>query len=390
MSKELMRFLVFLCVVVFSAFFTTPLYADPPPDAEIISLKKNCGTDVNCFTSPGTMLNWIWNTRNPTASSPLLVEIGPGQWNWVSETCNNRGHVTFKGSGRNNTILIGASGAVYGTQFTNCQSISFQDLRITSNFGAPHAIGWFGGGSSSWTNVQVDATYSAWYDTNPCAPSRGRHDWFSSTLSSAGSFVVLSRCGDSWFWGSELRSSAQGLDAETANSQMHLYGSNVRVISTQTSGTLVGLNAIQGGTIHFHGGEIAVRSENPSANVSVVGVQSDGAGSLVHTHMTSYGLLPTGTGVATRLSATNGGKAEAPFEWTAGTLVPTPGDATGTKHIVSLDGQDKFVETDCPLNAGCQNPGNYPHEMLYSNSCTGTGITKGPWFDLSTNKCRGE
>jgi hypothetical protein len=162
------------------------------------------------------------------------------------------------------------------------------------------------------------------------------------------------------------------------------------VVNTGPASSVSGLVARSGGVIHIHGGEVTVRAENPAVNTGVIGAVSNGAGSLVHTHMTSFGVLPSGAGLATRLMTENGGKVESPFTWTAGVLAPTPGDSTGSKHIVSLDGQDTFTETDCPINAGCQTSGSYPHVMVYSSTCSGAGASKGPWFDQTTNKCRGE
>jgi hypothetical protein len=179
-----------------------------------------------------------------------------------------------------------------------------------------------------------------------------------------------------------------GAGAVSANSSVHLYGSNVRVLTT--GAFPAGLSASAGGVIHIHGGEVTVHAVNPAANTDVVGAIATGTGSLVHTHMTSFGLLPAGAGLAKRLVAADGGKVESPFTWTAGTSAPTPGDTSGTKHIVSLDGQDTFTETDCPIGAGCQTAGSFPHVMTYSSACTGTGASKGPWFDQATNKCRGE
>ena len=64
------------------------------PNADVVYLRKDCSmpvTDVdvlgypgtgvlrNCFTDSKELTDWIGITRNPSASSPLLVDIGPGE-----------------------------------------------------------------------------------------------------------------------------------------------------------------------------------------------------------------------------------------------------------------------------------------------------------------------
>jgi hypothetical protein len=395
-------------------------HALPDANAPSISLKKDCGTDNNCFTDPGAMMEWIWGARDPSASSPLLVQIDTGTYTSVF-SCDNtyptvnggRGNVTFRGSGRRNTVLTNPAGTFSVVSVAGCMDLVFQDLTIRSYNRMPGVVPsglgigviWFRGGKSFWNNVLIQATYAAWYDAidnsgGGCTVP-GRHEFYSSrlhtTAASGSSWGYYTACGDSWFWGSEIAAqgngagSVNGVRAASTAGKVHIYGSSVRVIGDVTNpanGEMRGLNAVNGGTIHFHGGEIAVRHENPSVGQSVTGAAASGAGSLVHAIDTSFGLLPAGSGTATRLAASSGGSVQAPFRWPSGILAPTPGDASGTKHITSLNGEDSFTETDCGI-AGCQSEGANPHLMIYSNSCTGQGASQGPWFDTATQKCRG-
>jgi hypothetical protein len=55
-----------------------PSSALPPTNAERVSLKTTCSGDPNYFNSFDSLLVWIWGTRNPSATAPLIVDIGVG------------------------------------------------------------------------------------------------------------------------------------------------------------------------------------------------------------------------------------------------------------------------------------------------------------------------
>lgn len=370
---------------------------------DVVFLRTNCGTLANCATTVTELLAWTWNTRQPSATSPLLIAVGPGAFQtqdptFCDATTAPRGHVTVRGSGRDNTVFFSISrpaGAVITV--IGCSELSFQDLTIRGKTGeADWGVEWSYGGNSNWTNVQIEAPGFAWYDSGDgsCAPGLGgRHNWFSSTLKTTGGLPFSSNfadgiiayhslCGDAWLWGSEVlnNSSASnrprtGIKVVGSGAQAHLYGSNVRVSSLISSSYgFTGLFAASGGMIHIHGGEVSTRAEG-SGNQSVIGAIATGTGSLVHGHETSWGLLASGTGSATRLSSTGGGKVESSFTWTPATQPPA---------IISTNGADSFIETDC-ASAGCQSGGTETHLHIYNSSCT----TAGPWFDVVTGRCRG-
>jgi hypothetical protein len=178
-------------MLVLSLALALPLAAaampDPAPDsnAAVVLLRTNCGATPlkNCFermedlTTTGTT-GWIWATRQPSAASPLLVDIGPGVF--TTFKCNGtgttRGFVTLRGSGREQTILSGTNGVTV----TNCRNLSFMDLGAQ---GSKYGVLWSGaeGGSSSWTNVDlvglgtstIGAPTAGWAD-DTCANQTAR------------------------------------------------------------------------------------------------------------------------------------------------------------------------------------------------------------------------
>lgn len=416
--------LVYLFTLI-GSMHTVAAHALPDPGAPAVALKHNCGSDPNCFTDATALLNWAWGTRDPDSSSPLLVNIDPGDYTMPSSTCSvqdpsldaDRGHITLRGSGRENTRLRPPSGSLATIDVHGCNNLAVEALTIDSTTGPGRGVFgviWREGGSSVWSNVNVRAFGYGWYDTGvdfsggACQDGPpGRHEWYGSSIRAVGDFFGFnigyhSGCGDTWIYGGEVSATQPdvasfitlhaGLQANSATGSIHIYGSNVLVLATSAASASpgqVGLNAKAGGILHHHGGEIVVRHENPNVNQTVVSLGANGAGSRVHVLETSFGLQPAGTGNAQRVVQVNAGEVNSVFQWPAGTLAPTPGDSTGNKHLVSLDGFDSFVETDCALAGGCQGAGNIPHTMLYTAACTGTGPDQGPWFDTVTGNCRG-
>ena len=235
----------------------------------------------------------------PSVSSPLIVQIDPGQYTMPGSTCDadavpGSGYVTFRGAGRDNTVLTGGASGFGVIGVNSCKQLDFQDLMIRT--GTVSCVGtsqigilWTNAGSSTWTNIKVEATYSAWYDSTgtggTCASTGGgHHEWYASnmiTTKGSGITGYQSICGDNWIWGSEIlvlndggtstgTSYAVGVGAQGTGGRVHLYGSDVRVLTTtnasSSSPKMIGLQSEDGGVIHIHGGEISVRSENPIPN----------------------------------------------------------------------------------------------------------------------------
>lgn len=404
------------CCAISSLFFLflNNTFADPvDPDAPEVSVKTNCAiSDDTCFSDLTSLNNWIGTTRNPTPTTPLLVNIGPGHFpNSIALTCSGglAGNTTYRGSGRQTTTVGGA--------FINgsCKNLSFESMTLDNSINPIRnlQIGvWFigGGGSATWKNMEIIGDRAAWYDALntggtacPTTVKRQKHLFFSSTLKlSATAYppggqldVFFSSCSETKFWGSEIRADI-GPGFTTASNQLHgvrsigaanivrLFGVNVHMVG-QSDGVAadpIALKAEQGGQIHSHGGEIVSRHAG-AVNASVIGAWADGEGSSIHTPETSFGLLAAGTGQATRTLVTNGGIMMSPFQWQP--------SATPPMHY-SEDGMDSIIETDCYSN-GCNssNPpplgeNAKPHYLVYSVSCRNE--TGDPWFDTVLGECR--
>ena len=411
-----MKTIVRNIVVLFAFFLLIPVaYALPPTTASQVPLKVDCGGDPNCFSDPASLLGWIWDIRRPTVASPLVVDIGAGTFIMpLRSFCQNAGYVTFRGAGRDNTVLTGGGLSPTGDgapvlSISNCINLSFQDMTIRADSirngagASDSGIDWGGAGSSTWTNVAVEASYYGWLDYPASCANTGTHYWAGSKIqASAGPYSIayLSSCGTSWIYGSEVVALADGgiagtqglvgVRADSLSGRVEIYGSAVRAIATpnNTNGTIsialaghTGLLTL-GGTIHMHGGIISVRAENANnANRNVTGVRANGG--FIHTPDTAFGLRASGPlGQARRVSVQGGGTVEAPFTWPAGNTPPT--SSPGGLAIRSVNGQDMFVQTNCAVT-GCQANGTETHLLIYNDNCVGVG---GPWFDVVTRACR--
>ena len=380
-------FRIFRVVALIGCFaFSSSALAAIDPQASVALLRTSCndgagGTLNNCFTASNTLLDWVWNTRNPSATAPLLVEIGPGTFGPLSCPTGN-GFVTFRGAGRGRTIFSNASTALStGATFQACNQLAFEHLTISGRF---IGVIWARGGSSSWTDVEMLGSYSAWYDTrdvsvgNQCPGQEGTHKFFGSTLKVtttgngiSGGKVFLNSCGKNWFWGSELVLDATTTDANASQfpgiisdgvgNEVHLYGSNLRLFSGNGSAlqSMTAISAANGAEVHVHGTGIDVVATKP---VNVIAIAA-ASGGLVHASESAYVLETAAGGNKTRIS-NNGGHVHAPYLW--------PGHDT-PPSITSQDGSDIAVVTAV---------GGTPRFVVYSTACTSK------WFDVGANACR--
>ena len=419
---------VLLCILSFLSFNAYSATNLNDINTDMVSLKKQCGASENCAESFFELIPWIWNTRIPDSNNPLLVNIGPGTFRIANPDtgygmlfCNSGGHVTFRGAGRSTTTIVGP-GVIFPldllnestvVKIKNCEQLSFEDMTIKADLftdAAAYAVGWEGEGNSTWNNVELIASYYPWVDKCSNSGTTSSHSWFSSTFTSNGTGVLnvayRSDCGFSEIHGSNLiaiKSSVNspwsllGVEAGSKG-QVALYGSQVRVIVPADANSNVvynnpeapsgpssvpsyghgGLLALNGGIIHMHGGIISVRHERNDVNSSVFGARAIGSGSMVHTPDTAFGMKASGTGVVERIMASDGGVVNAPFQWPAGSNPP---------DIISTDGSDTFVETDCNSSGQCTDvPANQrqPHMMIYNSNC----LPSTQWFDSTMKLCR--
>lgn len=377
--------------VLFSLVFSSGLFAAIDSQAPVVKLRTSCqeGTVTldNCFTTMAGLLNWTYSTRLPSASSPLLVDIGPGSFGGF--TCNGSGYITLRGAGNKNTVLGATVVGVSGTG-PGCTQLVFQDLSIVNNSGT--AFTWWGSGSASYSNIELTGTGFAWWDIRYSPAPASQHYWwnavltaFPDNLSGSPTATFLTYGAIHRFYGSEVNAFAIGDGAMAVNvsggfgaGEIQMYGSAIRAKANPgaTLAVLRGIDVGGGQTFHFHGGSIGVDGTAAgSSDVSVEGITGV-SNSTVHVLEVAYALKPKGTGSASRVLGLDPGPSRhLPFLWGNGLTPPT---------ISSQNGADLFIETDCSTT-GCQIAGTETHLLIYNQSCT----TNGPWFDVVTGRCRG-
>ncbi len=363
--------------------------------AAVVLLRKSCTENQtamdNCFTTLGSLNSWMHQTRLPSATNPLMVDVGPGTFPGAFQ-CTNLGYITVRGSGRDNTTLDSSGGFSPGMVLDNCDQLNVSDIRILGSYGG---VAWSGAGRTTWTNVEVIGAGRGWYETlsfGNCNKDNTKHYWFSSKIVAEPLFTLVipynAACGESWFYGSELLAYGENTRnlspssnntwgtmtpiAVFANTEAHVYGSVLRAIAPAagSSGSVARAATVDSGELHIHGTGIDVLS---SIDVPIEALRVSNGGAL-HANESAYNLSTTAGQSVTRL-VNNGGSISAPFQWKQDTVPPA---------IQSVDGADSVVETDC-ATTGCQSSGVEPHLLIYSSACT----TDGPWFDVVTGKCRG-
>jgi hypothetical protein len=400
-SKTILTFLLPFALTV-----PLPSFATVDDNAEVILVRKDCSALDNCFETIAEALSWTWGTRHPSATNPLLWDVGPGIWNepW---SCQNNGYVTVRGAGREQTIIQFDSlvGAVSGI---NCEQLEFIDIGFRgSNF----TVYWRGTGSSTWTNVDIIATEGgtesiAWADEYcPQAGQEERavHYFFGSRIVlqdvTKGGYPAVAwygHCSEAWFYGGELvidwSENATALPELVdlgENARFQAFGTALRgvVSDTATAGgvmigvTMAGVAGKPTSMFHMHGGIISLLT-NPSQSVAVVGLYVSG-NALAHTPGTAFNLRAGSGSLTYRALTSGGGKVDSPFMWQAATTPPAA--STEANVLISENGEDMFVETDCAANGDCDSGGNQAHLMIYNPAECGTTE---PWFNVVTGRCR--
>lgn len=353
------------------------------PDASVVYVKQDCDTQPgeidNCFESMRKLSDerdgWIWRVRNPSAAAPLVVKIGPGSFGTF--TCPARrwqddyrsqifanaglfetqdleawaaaepaGHVSLQGSGRGISILEDfptnptneegeAEGQLSSGFFAHdCVEIAVSDLTVR---GSRYGAAWAGGGSSTWTDVDMDlypdrgSVNSAWFgqcdsqtnqaDTwdgcvDPIPPyvngrDRPVHFYHGVRVRGFGGLsgqfgaAFVEDCGENWFYGGEISFHIQspimtGLflnagillreHSNHASGDFRGFGTKISVIADVpplARSRLVGVrveeadsthdddgNPDKRSQFHLHGGLLEVKNRSGSNN-RVVGIEVD-------------------------------------------------------------------------------------------------------------------
>lgn len=417
-------------VLLFAQIFIAALVATPSLGAGTLGgierdaprhlyLVKDCVSagwdpgdiDFKCFESIANLNYELWGyPPTPTAATPVIVDIGPGDFTGIIICPDGEGHVTFRGAGRDRTVIHGVLHGISksAVSATSCNALGFEDIRLeaespTSPIPYGVAVSWIGGGSSSWTDVDLQGTDYGWYDINCPIEEEGDldqplgvHYWWGSKVVGGKVAGYYAECGETWFYGGEIAGLASVARTFEANlcavrvahrGQFHMFGSAARVSTAGASigsgtvrGVLVGMpGGTAGGTLgngefHSHGGVISVNSSGTNG-VAATGLQVEkysGGNARAHTLETGFALEVHDTEATTRLSGT--GIFESPHLWEARIKPPEGGG--------SITGQDIYVETDCnslALGGSCIG-GLEPHLMIYKSGC--------PWFDTQTGACR--
>lgn len=387
------------------------------PDASVVQVKKNCGSEDNCFDNMTALSDWVHSVRLPSSANTLLVDVGPGDFSGYH--CTNSGYTTIRGSGRGTTNLTQGAGTA-AVNVTNCTKLGFQDITISGSGNNAIGIEWAGAGNSTYSNVELTAdggfVTAAWYDhglnnsTCDSAEEKSEHFFYGSTITSKGTFYNNSYytfCAVSWFYGSELIAVGGDSTYMLTNSpfrvqgngvEVQLFGSRVTSLSGDADVVynfiypgqgLVGAHVSEGARFHMHGGIISVKAQNTTEDTNVAGIVVGGANSHVHVIDTAFNPSASGGATAHRILNVDNAKVSSPFLWFSGTTPPS-GNANGDS-IQSETGEDMFVETDCNANGDCNNAGTETHIMIYNAACsTNAGGDGSSWYNSTVARCRGD
>lgn len=351
---------LFACSGAFSA-----AYAAIDANASIVSLRTSCtennGTVVinNCFADINTLFNWLSNTRKPSASAPLLVEIGPGKFTGFI-SCVAPGsfsHVTFRGAGINRTTI----GRL--TLGTGCTELVFSELTVTQQSAGQYAVTILKPGlNTTWKNVFLNGNWEE-YGTGGNG-AIGKHYWFQSRIN--GYYQI--NVDQSWFFGSEIANIQPQVNGENAltvgaGGEAHVYGSNINVTNSSTTAIdLVAVRVSAGGEAHIHGTGIDVISTTVS-NITALKAESGGE---IHANGAAYNLrAPAGSSTSRIVKdADPQTHVHAPYLW----------EHIPTLPLTSIQGADMTV-----IATGTAD--GRPHIAVYDSNC------QSKWYDTSDKAC---
>jgi hypothetical protein len=369
-------FSTLLCIPTLSS--ATNNYPTTAPFPDTVYVQRNCGTMTNCGTTLADFQSWMDTYKQPSATKPLLVNIGPGAFGG-SITCNGYSNLSIRGAGQQQTTINGNNNTGYDIRGTNCTNLNVQDLTLSTVLGVLSPASWQGTGSSTWINVTIEpVTIYAWTETAcPSDPTQAPvHRWFSSRL---GGLVKTyeAQCSDNWFFGSQLYVTAIGGDAKVLYAHayalgpytpmFHVYGSNITVtlptgiaanpITSNGSGVFA-VDAGPGSMVHIHGTGIDVTGNGSTNQIGAL----VSTGGMIHANNTAYNLDAGGGSIARIINF--GGIIKAPYVWEQGSNPPS---------ITSVTGADTAVITSTS--------DGHPHVVIYDSTCPSS------WYDTVAHAC---
>ena len=409
-----------LLIATFCSAISFNSYAVIDNNAQIVQLRTSCteaGASLNnCFTNLNTLDSWVQTTRLPTITSPLAINVGPGEFPGIFN-CNSNQHISLNGSGRNSSTLkrSGTPGIGFFSTVVlggNC-NLHVNNLRI-DNIGGAAAVNVLDTVGSDlnmhtvWNNVEIISTGYTWLEEH-CAPNNpvnnSIHFWAASKLTSVGGgFANFTKtyvsCAENWFHATEITADMQtttgGDQAQAllAFGETHVYGGVIRVIdsagNTYSSpaphpgaagprGIVAIYASGQNADVHVHGAGIDVFSTAPN---DIAGIMTEN-NAHVHVMNSTFNMKScdntAACGGELQRIVNLSGNVRSVFQWESGDTPP---------KLSSQDGMDTFVETDCSAS-DCSTTGNEPHMLIYSDQCSTAGSTADPWFDIVTSQCKG-
>ena len=320
----------------------------------------------NCFTDIGALNTWIWGTRKPTDTTPLVVDIGPGkfgQYGCGDGVSSIAGRISFRGAGMDKTTLASV------TILSQCANVSFDSMTVGGT-GISYGVTVVNPGTkTTWNHVKLAGS---WVEYCAGGSGGGRHNWFASqvALTNGGYYQVA--CDQSWFYGSEITSQGDLTSGEVSTflvsgSELHVYGSIIRALGLGT-GASYALTAVyaSGGEVHIHGTGIDVTAVNGAPAVATALWATNGA--MIHANETAYN-LSSGTGGQVIRVLNQGSHIHAPYLWEH---IPDPATIP---NYTSVTGADM-----APIASGTSD--GHPHFAIYDSTCASK------WFDTVDKTCR--
>lgn len=387
-------------------------------DARILKLREDCSNEAGlCFTTLDAVLEEIATAVPPPGpDAPLLVDAGPGTFslaNTANPYCSNAGNITFRGSGTSSTVFSGGgfyhyvNGSKYAVWLEDCSEVSFESLSIDATEGASDSgVIFFGSGKSYWRDVEIRTVRYGWWDEG------GAHYWWDSAIDvdanssaiTAGAFYT--RGGFHDMRGVKIDFHIPEVNSLTGfvpipATAMYLYfdfnlrmqASSVRQTDDRqgfvSSYTIVAgpdFNCVdsriqnldvQGSLLanksNFIGATVWVKCAD---NIRIRGTQFDLDAPVAQRIRVNPPTFAVGT-PPEEMSAVH---IEAPYSWGAR---ETPPPLLGPNP----EAMDTYIETDCSATLCADTPQGLQHHLLsYDTDCTAAG----PWFDLTTGRCRGQ
>jgi|GEM_PF-5981531 len=387
--------------------------------SEEVFLRTDCTGLSNCFETLDEVLEELGerpgNGRTPPgATHPVVVDIGAGVFALTDTTypyCDGVSHLTFRGAGKDATILTGGGYASPGDGFLDlfapyavlvrdCSNLDFSSLTIRTQQGVSDSgIRFTGTGSTFWYSVRIlvdnanpGTTPVAYLDGPGDGSNPQAHHWtdVQATVKRAGGPAY-----GFWISGSrhEFRASHIQLQSGggiiygalygTGSFDLDVQGSLVEVSDSGSDGAdVIAIWFTSGGFLYpncdagkatIEGSKIRAHSVRTVGNTRAIANFCASQPGAVKARGSQFEV--TGNNTLIRVS----GVVDSPYDLGSGANPPV------VSNVWSVRGYDRFLETDCGATCQSTSQGSQIHELVFDPNCG----TAGRWFDTTTRKCRG-